>query len=57
MIAFTGQKKVGPRPDWSLLGEYPRPFHMRVSRALTLFTIKSVRFATLFKTRDLLSQL
>ena len=36
MIAFRGQKKIGPRPDWSPLGvyfkiynEHPHPFHMQ----------------------------
>ena len=35
MVSFRGQKKVGPRPDWSPLGvylkisdEHPRLFHM-----------------------------
>ena len=37
MIAFRGQKKFGPRPDWFPLGvsfkisdEHPRPFQMGV---------------------------
>ena len=37
MIAYRGQKRVGPRTDWSPLGvqfkisnEHPRPFHMEV---------------------------
>ena len=36
MVSFRGQKKLGPRPDWSPLGvsfkisdEHPPPFYMR----------------------------
>ena len=36
MVSSRGQKKLGPRPDWSPLGvlfktsdEHPNPFHMR----------------------------
>ena len=36
MVSFRGQKKLGPRPDWSPSGgliqisdEHPHPFHMR----------------------------
>ena len=36
MVSFRGQKKLGPRPDRSLLGvyfkisdEHPHPFHKR----------------------------
>ena len=36
MVSFRGQKRLGPRPDWSPLGvqfkisdEHPHPFHMR----------------------------
>ena len=43
MIAFRGQKKVGPRPDWSPLGvlfkisdEHPHPFRIQsLPRATT----------------------
>ena len=55
MIAFRGQKKVGPRPDWSPSGvslkisvEHPRPFHMRVPSA-TRNRATHGNFVSLFK--------
>ena len=41
MVFFRGQKKVGPRLDWSplrvlfkIFDEHPRPFHMGVPPVL-----------------------
>jgi len=47
MVSFGGQKKLGPRPDWSPIGvsfkisdEHPHPFHMG-SPPPGLFTVIS----------------